>query len=138
MYTLSSIKYVAMQNKLWYNFVVPNKPEKKDQPLALRVPISLLRTIEEIAVNTDRPVGYVARELMVRGLSLYRQDGQLRDGNIFLAGSKRGVTKTVTELENDVPFNLINLEPEGEVTDDKVQSRNANKKATRRASRICK
>jgi hypothetical protein len=79
MYTLSSIKYKEMQNSLWYNKVVPAQPEKKDQPLALRVPESLLNMLAEIAVIQDRPLGYVARELMVRGLALYRADGKLRD-----------------------------------------------------------
>jgi hypothetical protein len=79
MYTLSSIKYRVMQNNLWYNEVVPNGTEKKDQPLALRVPVSLLETLGEIARAEDRPLGYVARELMGRGLALYRVDGKLRD-----------------------------------------------------------
>ena len=79
MYTLSSIKYRQMQNNLWYNRVVPNSGEKKDQPLALRVPVSLLDTLGDIARAEDRPLGYVARELMIRGLGLYSADGHLRD-----------------------------------------------------------
>lgn len=79
MYTLSSIKYRQMQNNLWYNHVVPSHTEKKDQPLALRVPVSLLETLGEIARAEDRPLGYVARELMGRGLALYRVDRKLRD-----------------------------------------------------------
>jgi hypothetical protein len=64
MYTLSSIKYNPVQNKLWYNVAVPPTAEKKDQPLALRVPESLLNRLAEISVLEDRPLGYVARELL--------------------------------------------------------------------------
>ena len=58
---------------------MPVRFEKKDQPLALRVPVSLLKLINEISDKEDRPVGYVARELMIRGLALYQNDGKLRD-----------------------------------------------------------
>jgi hypothetical protein len=93
MYTLSSIKYNPVQNKLWYNVAVPPTAEKKDQPLALRVPESLLNRLAEISVLEDRPLGYVARELMVRGLALYLQDGKLRDDS---PARKAPVVATIT------------------------------------------
>jgi hypothetical protein len=65
---------------LWYNLAVPAKVEKKDEPLAMKVTESTLRTIAKIAEVEDRPIGYVARELMIRGLALYKKDGRLRDG----------------------------------------------------------
>lgn len=81
MYTMSSKKYkvcISKQKSLCYNKIVVAKFEKKDQPLALRVPGSLLEEITNISETEDRPLGYVARELMIRGLELYRRDGLLR------------------------------------------------------------
>ena len=95
-----------MQNNLWYNKKVAAKFEKKDQPLALRVPISLLNTIEEISEAEDRPVGYVARELMVRGLALYQRDGMLRD-----AQSENG-------RANLEPATVVMAKDLGELTDE--------------------
>jgi hypothetical protein len=67
-----------MNNKMVYNLVVPEKFEKKELPITMKVSESLRQTLESIGAKEDRPLGYVARELMVRGLSLYRMDGQLR------------------------------------------------------------
>lgn len=83
-----------MQNKVWYNSGVPKTFEKKSAQLGIKVSASTLATIEQIAVNEDRPVGYVARELMIRGLGLYRQDGRLRDD----AQPTKGVMKVKDDL----------------------------------------
>ena len=53
--------------------------EKKTQTLAMKVQSSLFERLTEIADSEDRPIGYVARELMLRGLGLYESDGRLRD-----------------------------------------------------------
>ena len=53
--------------------------EKKTQTLAMKVQSSLLARLSDIAETEDRPIGYVARELMMRGLALYESDGRLRD-----------------------------------------------------------
>jgi hypothetical protein len=68
-----------MLEKSLYNRRVPLLGEKKDVPLAMKVPESLRIEIELIANREDRPVGYVARELMIRGLACYKNDGHLRD-----------------------------------------------------------
>jgi hypothetical protein len=68
-----------MQNKLWYNQAVPYKAEKKSVQIAVKLPESVFQLIEQVCSKEDRPVGYVARELMLRGLTLYRNDGLLRD-----------------------------------------------------------
>lgn len=67
-----------MQNELWYNQDVPQGTEKKTIQIAVKLPESLFHQIEDVCAKEDRPVGYVARELMLRGLSLYEQDGRLR------------------------------------------------------------
>lgn len=61
---------------------MPKTFEKKDAPITLKVQASLLSQLKEISDLEDRPLGYVARELMVRGIGLYRADGQLRDTHV--------------------------------------------------------
>jgi hypothetical protein len=53
--------------------------EKKTQTLAMKVQASLLDRLNDIATDEDRPIGYVARELMLRGLKLYESDVGLRE-----------------------------------------------------------
>lgn len=67
------------QSNVWYNKDVGDNFEKKEEPLALRIPISLKNRLIAIGFEHDRPVGYVARELMIRGLAMYEQDGKIRD-----------------------------------------------------------
>lgn len=55
--------------------------EKKSEQIAVKLAPKTLKIIEAICESEDRPVGYVARELMLRGLSLYQVDGCLRDVN---------------------------------------------------------
>lgn len=95
-----------MQNNIWYNKGVGSESEKKDQPLALRVPSSLLNKLNEISRLDDRPLGYVARELMVRGLSLYQHDGKLRD--IDLKGER--MVNGKSPPENSVPTEDLSYE----------------------------
>ena len=64
---------------LCYKVVVVSEKEKKDHPLALRVPASIHQYLVEISREHDRPLGYVARELIVRGLNLYQKDGVLKE-----------------------------------------------------------
>ena len=52
--------------------------KKSEQVLVMLVP-DTFEVMKEIAAAEDRPLGYVARELMIRGLALYRVDGRLRD-----------------------------------------------------------
>jgi len=68
-----------MQRIVWYNSVVAVNPEKKTVQIGVKIPGSLNETLEDICAREDRPLGYVARELMVRGLGLYRLDGKLRE-----------------------------------------------------------
>jgi len=53
--------------------------EKKSEQVAVKLAPATLEMIEQICQIEDRPVGYVVRELMVRGLSQYQIDGRLRD-----------------------------------------------------------
>jgi hypothetical protein len=45
----------------------------------MKVQASLLDRLNAIAGEEDRPIGYVARELMLRGLKQYEADGRLRE-----------------------------------------------------------
>jgi len=63
--------------------------EKKTQTLAMKVQSSLFERLTGIAETEDRPIGYVARELMLRGLGLYELDGRLRDARPTTAGGEK-------------------------------------------------
>lgn len=81
-----------MQENIWYNVRMPVTVEKKSENLALKVQATFLQTLGEIAEHEDRPLGYVARELMMRGLALYRQDGKLRnEQTVNIPIMKKGV-----------------------------------------------
>lgn len=68
-----------MQNELWYNLQVPKQFQKKTEQVAIKMTPELHEALEKIRVAEDRPLGYIARELMIRGLALYKKDGLLRD-----------------------------------------------------------
>jgi len=53
--------------------------EKKSEQILINVTPSTYKLLAKIAESEDRPIGYVARELMARGLSQYQIDGRLRD-----------------------------------------------------------
>lgn len=72
-------EYKKMREIIWYNVGMPKTLEKKTENFSLKVPSSLMETLSDISEKEDRPLGYVGRELMIRGLRLYRKDGRLRD-----------------------------------------------------------
>jgi hypothetical protein len=53
--------------------------EKRNEFLGIKVGESEKETLAEIALEHDRPLGYVGRELMLRGLAQYRRDGLLKE-----------------------------------------------------------
>ncbi len=53
--------------------------EKKTEQILINLDLETFKLVNKIAASDDRPRGYVARELMIRGLNLYRQDGLLKD-----------------------------------------------------------
>ncbi len=88
--------------------VVTSNFEKKEITIGMKVQETIRRQIEEIAADEDRPVGYVARELMIRGIALYRLDGKLRDESLPLnLGSidEFGLTKALAE--SDDPHHIM-------------------------------
>lgn len=97
-----------------YNLGVATSFEKKDVPVTMKIASSVRDTIEQIGLNEDRPIGYVARELMLRGLALYKRDGLLRDP------------------ENGLK--VVRVPHEGDITDE-IQTRNAASKATASGAR---
>lgn len=56
---------------------------KKEAPaliqLSVKIDEDIERELEAIALQYDRPKGYIARNLMLRGLNLFKKDGLLRD-----------------------------------------------------------
>lgn len=61
------------------NANMPQNGEKKSEQVLINVPPATLKRLSQIRIAEDRPLGYVARELMMRGLALYERDGKLRD-----------------------------------------------------------
>lgn len=57
------------------------KGEKKAEMIGLKIEPSDKATLIEICQAEDRPLGYVARELLLRGLAAYRKDTLLKEPN---------------------------------------------------------
>lgn len=102
--------------------------KKSEQVLVMLVP-EMFEHLKLIAAAEDRPLGYVARELMVRGLALYQVDGVLK-GEPVTAKSKvaatigpatieevRRMQKKNAELLEGTPFKARKVKHLGEVTD---------------------
>lgn len=51
---------------------------KNDTVIGTKVPETMKTRLESIAAEEDRTVSYVIRQLIIRGLSLYEMDGNLR------------------------------------------------------------
>lgn len=51
----------------------------------MKIDRTLFDSLSTIAEAEDRPLGYVARALAIRGLALYEKDGRLRDEQRDLA-----------------------------------------------------
>lgn len=64
-----------------YLFGMPMKPETHKRNETVPVKLSLLEKgeFEEIAGAEDRPLGYVIRELALRGKAAYRKDHRLKE-----------------------------------------------------------
>lgn len=56
-------------------------PEKKSEQVLINITPAVFRQLAAVAAREDRPTGYVARELMLRGLKLYAADGNLRESD---------------------------------------------------------
>jgi hypothetical protein len=96
-----------MTRPLCYKTTVSS--EKKEFPLTMKLTENVRRRIENIGEQEDRPNGYVARELMLRGLALYEEDGMLRhqedingqtlapraDHKLKLGGTNKGKNRRV-------------------------------------------
>ena len=67
-----------MNENLCFNAFVPADYEKKEVSVAARIPERMLRELDDIASSHDRTRGYVIRELLARGLEVYRANGVLK------------------------------------------------------------
>lgn len=83
-----------MKNKIFisptvcYNRNMPQNAEKKSETVLLNLTPTTFDALTRIADFEDRKLGYVARELMIRGLALYEKDGRLRDEAKAATGRK--------------------------------------------------
>lgn len=68
-----------LEQNFCYKVYVPSNYEKKEIGVATRVSDSIKRQLDEIAYEHDRTIGYVIRELLVRGLAAYSVDGKFKD-----------------------------------------------------------
>lgn len=69
-----------MFERLCYIGSMPTiRDEKKEIMIGTKVGESVKREIDRIADADNRKAAYVIRELLMRGLTLYRLDGKLRD-----------------------------------------------------------
>lgn len=62
-----------------YNYPVARIPAKKTETVLINMDPETFTVLSKIADAEDRPRGYVARELMIRGFGLYAADGNLKD-----------------------------------------------------------
>lgn len=70
---------LVIENSVCYNRNMSINIEKKSEQILINVTPSTYKLVAKIAETEDRQVGYVARELMTRGIDLYIEDGKLRD-----------------------------------------------------------
>lgn len=54
---------------------------KKTETVLINLEPETFKMLEKIRIEEDRPRGYVARELMIRGIGLYMKDGYLKDNS---------------------------------------------------------
>ena len=67
---------------------MPLSDGKKVETVTVKVNAEQQNALAEICKKEDRPMSYVMRELAMRGLALYRQDGQLKLSEIELESFK--------------------------------------------------
>jgi hypothetical protein len=84
-----------------YKGNMPQKVEKKSESVLLNLAPSTFADLTAIAAEHDRPVGYVARELMLRGLGLYRTDGRLKENAVHDAIGK-ALAKAIPDTDAPV------------------------------------
>lgn len=95
---------------------MPSDGNKKEIPVTMKLSEQQLLMLEDICARHDRPRSYVARELMLRGIALYKQDGKIREAD--------EVVRTVTFREKDKePYThvLASIEPGTSRDDDDLQ-----------------
>lgn len=85
---------------------MPSDTGKKEIPVTMKLSESQLLRLEEICERRDRPRSYVARELMLRGMALFNQDGKLRESDETVASVLATITPDTTkdEIRNSYGF----------------------------------
>ena len=93
---------VQIRPALCYNQAMAVVSEKKSDQILMKIVPSTMAELAQISEIEDRPLGYVARELMLRGLALYREDGRVRSLN-----SPHAAADAVTEaIKRAIPADI--------------------------------
>lgn len=69
---------ISIAASVGYNRDMPQDSKKKSETVLINLDPEMFALLESIRIREDRARGYVARELMIRGMSLYEIDGKLR------------------------------------------------------------
>lgn len=94
---------IQLGTNVGYNLHMPVDAEKLSEQILVNVASSTYQVLDDIRIEHDRRLGYVARELMLRGLAQYRRDGLLR--------------------EPEKGLKMVRVKNEGEITDELQRSR---------------
>lgn len=84
---------------------------KKVETVTVKVNQQQLIDFKEICEKLDRPMSYVVRELALRGLVQYKQDGQLKltaeEENFLSSLSNKNIEgkELATKSKKKIPFN---------------------------------
>jgi len=83
-----------MEARISYNQNMPEVFAKKDKAILINVDSATAEIVGGIAKHEDRPLGYVARELMLNGLALYQADGRLRGDRSYIHSKEAKLIET--------------------------------------------
>jgi hypothetical protein len=94
---------------------------KKVLNVGVKVNEEMRQELEAIAAAEDRPMSYVVRELAVRGLALYKQDGRLK-----ATEAEENILQTANEItpakgQPKEPRVILSSQIIGETTDEQRQ-----------------
>jgi len=88
---------ILMSKSVCYNRDMAYIPEKKSEQVLVNITPTTHEMLKQVVTIEGRPMGYVVRELMIRGLDAYIEDGSLR-GPLADAGreaAKRAIAEGI-------------------------------------------
>jgi hypothetical protein len=125
-----------------YKQDMPSPGKKKTEQILLNLSPDTFKEIDRIATENDRPRGYIARVLMLRGLKLYRQDGWLSQYSpATVAALEEGIRQAIPESPAESERNandsvrIVPIPKSGELRDVDKASRAKGPKRDRRSGK---